>query len=87
MHFWRVATRLTEFAMDHWIPIQRWSECAQMVRPGFVFEIQNAAGQSMWTPCTSRLTPPLDWRTAPVRFRLVREAAPEHSSPLPAPRR
>jgi hypothetical protein len=78
---------MSDVAIDGWLPMQRWSECDQMARPGFVFEIQNAAGQSMFVPCAPRLTVPFDWSAAPVRFRAVREASPERSSPLPAPRR
>lgn len=59
-----------------------------MARPGVVFEIRNAEGLSLFTPCAVPLPPmPFDWKSAPVRFRAVAEAAPEHSAPIPAPKR
>ena len=72
--------------MDGWIEIERWRECAQMAKPGVVFELRNAAGQSLFTPCTSGLPHvPFDWKLPAIVFRAVAEPAPRHSSPLPNP--
>ena len=68
-----------------WIDFERWPECRNMERAGIVFEVENAAGQSLLTTCTIPLEVPFDWSGAPIRFRAVEEAQPRHSSPLPAP--
>lgn len=74
--------------MGEWIAISQWQECERMAGPGVVFEIRNAEGLSLFTPCTVPLPPmPFDWKSVPVRFRAVAEAAPEHSAPIPAPKR
>ena len=74
--------------MGEWIAIAQWQECERMARPGIVFEISNAEGQSLFTPCVVPLPPmPFDWKSAPVRFRAVAEAPAEHSAPIPAPKR
>ena len=72
--------------MSDWMAIAQWQECERMARPGFVFELQNAEGLSLFTPCTRELPPtPFDWKSAPVRFRLVAAKPPQHSDPLPPP--
>ena len=72
--------------MGEWISIERWQECHQLARPGIIFEISNAEGKTMFTPCVVPLPPvPFQWKSAPVRFRAIPEPPPQHSSPLPAP--
>lgn len=71
--------------MCEWIDFERWPECRQMERPGYVFEVVNAEDQSMLTTCVVPLHPPFDWSSAPVKFRIVPEPAPRHSDPLPLP--
>ncbi|MDB5571469.1 MAG: hypothetical protein JWN93_2652 [Hyphomicrobiales bacterium] len=73
--------------MDAWFDFQQWADCARMSRPGHVFEVENAQGQRLLTPCVPRLETPWDWASGPVRFRLVREAPPRRSSPMPEPSR
>jgi len=70
--------------MDEWIAIERWAECQQMARPGFVFEIRNGAGQSLLAGRGPLLSQPFDWSAGPVRFRMVREGP--RSGPISAPR-
>ena len=59
----------------------------KMSRPGaagIIFEIGNAEGKSLFTPCVMPLPPmPFDWKSAPVRFRAVAEPPAQHSAPLP----
>ncbi|KAB0266136.1 hypothetical protein FEZ63_15365 [Microvirga brassicacearum] len=71
--------------MSDWVSFDRWSECPRLERPGFVFEVSNEAGQSLFTGCTVPLQLPLDWTSPPVRFRLVAAPAPRHSAPMPTP--
>ena len=69
-----------------WISMQEWARCAEMSRPGIVFEIRNAEGLSMFTPCV--MPPPeapFDWTLPPLEFRPVPETPPERSDPLPRP--
>jgi len=74
--------------MSEWLPISQWHECRTMERPGIVFELQNAVGQSLFTRCVVPLPPPpFDWTSSPVRFRAVRERPAERSTPIPAPKR
>jgi len=74
--------------MGEWIPIDQWDLCAEMARPGIVFEIKNGEGLSLFTPCVTPMPPmPSDWRSMPVQFRAVAEAPPRHSEPLPKPPR
>lgn len=68
-----------------WIDFDRWPECRAMERPGIVFEVENAEGQSLLTPCSVPLELPFDWTSAPTRFRPVEEPKPRHSNPLPPP--
>ena len=72
--------------MIEWIPIDQWAECAKMERPGIVFEIRNASGQTLQTTCLPEVPKaPFDWTAPPIEFRPVRQAPARHSSPLPAP--
>ena len=73
--------------MSDWIPIDEWQRCVDMARPGIVFEIRNAEGQRLTTPCVVPLPQmPFDWKSPPLQFRAVTEPVPEHSNPLPAPK-
>ena len=73
--------------MGEWMAIDDWERCLEMARPGIVFEIRNAEGLSLFTPCVIPLPDmPFDWATGPVEFRAVVEAAPEHSTPIPPPK-
>jgi hypothetical protein len=71
--------------MSDWIDFDRWTECARMERPGFVFEVANGEGQSLLTACTPTLRLPFDWTSPPVRFRQVEAVRPRHSNPIPKP--
>jgi hypothetical protein len=71
--------------MAEWIDFERWPECAQMERPGYVFEVTNVEQQQLLTTCLVPLELPFDWRSPPLKFRLVPEPTPRHSDPLPAP--
>jgi hypothetical protein len=71
--------------MAEWIDFDRWPECPQMERPGYVFEVTNAEQQTLLTPCVVPLEVPFDWRSPPLKFRLVAEPEPRHSDPIPAP--
>jgi hypothetical protein len=73
--------------MAEWIAIDQWERCVEMARPGIIFEIRNAEGLSMFTPCVLPLpVPPFDWRSPGVEFRPVPEPPPMHSTPLPPPK-
>jgi hypothetical protein len=73
--------------MSEWMAIAQWHECAKMARPGIIFELRNEQGQSLFTRCVAALPAiPSDWAPA-VRFRAVAEPKPEHSAPIPSPRR
>jgi hypothetical protein len=73
--------------MGEWLAIEQWERCVEMARPGIVFEMRNAEGLSLLTPCVPGVpTKPFDWTSAPKEFRAVAEPAPEHSTPLPAPK-
>jgi hypothetical protein len=73
--------------MSDWMDIDQWQRCSDMARPGIVFEIRNAEGLSMITPCTAVVpAPPFDWKSAPVRFRAIVEPTPRHSTPMPTPK-
>jgi hypothetical protein len=73
-------------AMSEWMAIERWSDCAGLARPGTVFEVQNAEGQRMLTPCVLPLQVPFDWRSPPVRFRAVVGPPAQRSAPIPPPK-
>jgi len=73
--------------MSEWIDFDRWHECMAMARPGIVFEIANADGQRLFTPCVLPLPPvPFDWKSPPLQFRAVAEPPAERSAPLPEPK-
>jgi hypothetical protein len=73
--------------MGEWMAIAEWQRCLEMARPGIVFEMRNAAGQSLFTPCVPVVpSTPFDWTSPPLKFRAVREAPPEHSAPIPPPK-
>ena len=72
--------------MSEWIDIVKWQHCAEMARPGIVFEIRNTDDQSMLVRCVFPLpASPFDWKSPPAQFRAVAESRPEHSEPLPLP--
>jgi hypothetical protein len=72
--------------MGEWVSTADWSQCAQMARPGIVFEIRNKDGQSLFTRCTVTLPEaPFDWKSPPAQFRAVVEQPPQHSGPMPRP--
>ena len=39
--------------MTEWMAIAQWHECEKMTRPGIVFELKNAEGLTLLTPCAS----------------------------------
>ena len=66
--------------MSEWMAIAQWHECEKMTRPGMVFELRNAEGQTMLSPCVAQVpAKPFDWKSAPVMFRVV--DAPGRSAP------
>jgi len=71
--------------MSEWVDFERWPDCVRMERPGYVFEVRNGEGLVMLTPCTVPLRLPFDWTSQPVRFRLVEQPRPRHSTPVPRP--
>jgi hypothetical protein len=72
--------------MVEWISIDQWSQCESLERPGIVFEIRNAHGQSLVAVCTRELPHmPFDWTAPFLEFRPVPEPPARHSSPLPKP--
>ena len=76
-----------ENAMSEWMPIDEWRRCVELARPGIAFEIRNAEGMSLFTPCTDAVPKaPWDWTSPPLEFRAISEAPAERSEPLPAPR-
>jgi hypothetical protein len=72
--------------MAEWVPIEKWPDCRLMERPGIVFELVNAEGLSLFTPCGPMPATPFGWKSPPIRFRPVEEKPPVHSAPLPPPR-
>jgi hypothetical protein len=68
--------------MGDWMPIDKWEECVRMARPNEVFEVMNAAGESVLTPCIIPFAAPVEWKHPPQRFRVISDR-PRHSSPLP----
>jgi hypothetical protein len=73
--------------MSEWLAIEEWERCLEMARPGIVFEIRNAEGLSLFTPCQVSLPDmPFDWSSGPVAFRAVVEPEPHHSTPIPPPK-
>ena len=71
--------------IGEWIAMEQWAKCAEMAKPGIVFEIRNAQDQWLLTPCVSNPPVPFDWKSPPVKFRAITEPKPEHSAPLPPP--
>jgi hypothetical protein len=71
--------------MGDWIAIAEWHRCAELARPGIVFELRNAEGLSLFAACGPLPAPPFDWSSPPVVYRPVAEPAPQHSGPLPPP--
>jgi hypothetical protein len=70
--------------MSEWLAIAEWERCVELARPGIVFEMRNAEGQSLFTPCVPFLPqPPFDWASPAREFRAVVEKPPQHSTPLP----
>ena len=77
-----------DIAPDGWFDIARWVECEALRRPGYVFELQNAEGMSLFTDeCLDLATVeyPYDWKSRPQRFRLIVPSVPTHSTPMPPP--
>jgi hypothetical protein len=73
--------------MAEWVSIEQWAECASMERPGIVFEIRNAKGQSLFTACVPEVpNMPFDWTGPPLEFRPVPEPPVKHSTPIPVPK-
>lgn len=73
-------------AMGAWIAMEQWAHCTEMARPGIVFELRNAEGLTLTTPCVVPAPPPpFDWTSPPVVFRAIVETAPTHATPLPPP--
>jgi hypothetical protein len=68
--------------MGEWIPIEKWEECVRLAQPNTVFEVVNAAGESLQTLCVVPLPVPSDWKHPPQRFRVL-VSRPKHSPPLP----
>jgi len=74
--------------MSEWIAIAQWEKCRELSRPGIIFEISNAEGKSLFTPCVMPLpSMPFNWKSPPLRFRAVAEPPPERSAPIPLPGR
>jgi hypothetical protein len=72
--------------MGEWITIAQWGKCLELAPAGIIFEISNAEGKSLFTPCVMPLpSKPFDWKSAPVWFRAIPQSPPQHSSPLPEP--
>jgi hypothetical protein len=69
--------------MSDWIPYANWQECVRLEKPGLIFEVVNGEGQSLFTTCSVPLQLPFDWKSQPVRFRLVAAPPVRRSSPLP----
>lgn len=67
-----------------WLPISEWGRCAELVRPGFIAELRNAEGQSLFTPCAPEVPKgPFDWASPASEFRVILEPTSTHSGPLP----
>jgi hypothetical protein len=73
--------------MSEWLAIAQWQDCAKTARPGIIFELKNAEGQSLFTPCVPQVpAAPPNWKSPPVMFRAVEAPRPQHSDPMPPPR-
>ena len=72
--------------MSEWMAIAQWQECEKLARPGVVFELRNAEGLTMLSPCVPQVPAnPFDWKSPPVKFRVVAPPRPRHSEPMPPP--
>ena len=72
--------------MGEWIDSAEWERCRELERPGIIFEIRNAEGLSLFTPCVAPFPEmPWDWKLPPSQFRAIPEPTAEHSDPLPPP--
>jgi hypothetical protein len=76
---------MTRNIMTEWMAIAHWPDCRKLEKPGIIFELQNASGQSLFTRCLVDPAVPVDWVHPPIRFRVIVDQPPEHSAPLPAP--
>lgn len=75
-----------QWVMGDWKPIADWAQCAEMAKPGIIFELRNADGQSMYSSCETIVPAlPVGWKSPPKEFRPVRQPPPQHSSPMPPP--
>jgi hypothetical protein len=73
--------------MNEWMTIAQWHECEEMTRPGIVFELKNAEGRTILSPCVAEVpAKPFDWKSPPLMFRAVDAPKPEHSTPMPPPK-
>ncbi|HET7910442.1 MAG TPA: hypothetical protein VFL49_00270 [Pseudolabrys sp.] len=73
--------------MSDWMAIAQWQECQKLARPGIVFELRNAEGLTMLSPCVVQVpAKPFDWKSPPLVFRAVAAPKPQHSTPMPEPR-
>ncbi len=72
--------------MSEWMAIAQWHECEKLTRPGIVFELKNAEGLTMLSPCVAQV-PAQAFRleVAPGRVPRGRCARPRHSEPMPPP--
>ena len=73
--------------MTEWMAIAQWHECAKLARPGIVFELRNAEGLTMLSPCVPKVpAKPFDWKSPPVVFRTIDAPRPRRSTPMPPPK-
>lgn len=73
--------------MSEWLAIAQWHECQKLARPGIVFELKNAEGLTLLTPCVAQVpATPFGWKSPPVVFRAVEAPKPRHSTPMPPPK-
>lgn len=72
--------------MSDWLAIAQWNECAKFAQPGIIFELRNAEGQTMLSPCVLPLPPaPASWSSPAVVFRTIPQPKAQHSNPIPTP--
>jgi hypothetical protein len=71
--------------VSEWQAMEAWPNCQSLARPGIVFELQNAQGQSLLARCGPLPPVPFDWMAGPVRFRAIAEPEAERSAPIPPP--
>jgi len=71
-------------ALTEWFPISDWRRCAELARPGLIFEIRNSDGLSLFAACSPSVPKaPWDWKSPPLEFRAVAETPAERSAPIP----